>query len=87
MIRKFLIKVGILNRYNPYCKYCSSCGETGCCSASICINHKRGKYCQINQAELKQYYVILKQLWDWAYETNNQPLLNKLNELYDEQDK
>lgn len=49
--------------YDVYCPHCSSCGETGCCSPTGCINHKKGFYCQTNQDALKVSYWTLNEFW------------------------
>ena len=51
-------------KYDVYCPYCSSCGETGCCSPTSCINHKKGFYCQTNQDALKVSYWTLNEFWN-----------------------
>ena len=50
-------------KHDVYCTYCTSCGETGCCSPTSCINHKKGFYCQTNQDALKISYWTLKEFW------------------------
>lgn len=51
-------------REDFYCPYCTSCGETGCCSPVICVNHPKGLYCDTNNDELKVCYWTLKDFWD-----------------------
>lgn len=66
---------------SPYCPICESCGEDGCCPATVCKQHLNGKYCETNLKELKFAYLcfhdILKLLdGDDKYE-------NRVDELYD----
>ena len=63
-VMRCLYFLKILNRYSPYCPHCSSCGETGCCSPTSCINHKKGFYCQTNQDALKVSYWTLNEFWN-----------------------
>jgi hypothetical protein len=55
-------------KYDVYCPYCTSCGETGCCSPTSCVNHKKGFYCQINQDALKVSYWTLNEFWNNYFE-------------------
>ena len=32
------------DQYNPYCTVCQSCGETGCCSSTICAHEEYDKW-------------------------------------------
>lgn len=38
---------------SPYCKECSSCGETGCCTPTMCTQGEHCDYPQTNLNELK----------------------------------
>ena len=51
-------------KYDVYCPHCSSCGETGCCSPTSCINHPKGYYCETNQDALKVSYWTLIEFWN-----------------------
>ena len=68
-----------------YCKICNSCGEDGCCPATICTNHKDGEYCETNQKTLKVSYYTLREFYDFLYEdkTKNKEYIDKLNEIED----
>lgn len=69
------IKYFFRNRkYDVYCTYCSSCGETGCCSPTICTNHKKGKYCEYNQYHLKVSYWSLKDISLWLLENEKETI-------------
>jgi hypothetical protein len=74
-------------RYDVYCPYCTSCGETGCCSPTICINHPKGFYCERNMGDLRVSYYTLDKFWQWIYNNkeSNEEVLNKLNEIYDKE--
>lgn len=48
-------------KYDAYCPYCESCGETGCCSPTSCLNHPKGFYCETNQDALKVSYWTLNE--------------------------
>jgi hypothetical protein len=62
------IKYFFRNRkYDVYCPYCSSCGETGCCPPTMCTNHQKGKYCGYNQDMLKVSYWTLEDIKKWLY--------------------
>lgn len=63
-------------KYDVYCPYCTSCGEIGCCSPTICINHKWGKYCEYNQYHLKVSYWSLKDISLWFLE-NEKEMISK----------
>jgi hypothetical protein len=75
-------------KYDVYCPYCSSCGVTGCCSPTICINHPKGFYCQTNMGELRVSYYTLDKFWSWMYEdkVKNKETLDKLDEIYDKEE-
>jgi hypothetical protein len=47
----------------PSCKICTACGEDGCCSATMCVQHKDGEYCQGYLEELKIGY----KMFEWTY--------------------
>ena len=88
---KLIYKIKYLfrnRRYDVYCPYCSSCGETGCCKPTICINHPKGLYCERNMGELRVYYYSLNNFWNWLYENkeSNKEVLDKLSEIYDKED-
>ena len=74
-------------KYDVYCPYCSSCGETGCCSPAICINHPKGFYCERNMGDLRVSYYTLDKFWQWVYNNKeeNKKVLEKLNEIYDKE--
>ena len=69
------IKYFFRNRkYDVYCSYCQSCGETGCCPPTICTNHKKGKYCEYNQYHLKVSYWSLKDISLWLLENEKETI-------------
>jgi hypothetical protein len=74
-------------KYDVYCPYCTSCGETGCCSPTICINHPKGFYCERNMGDLRVSYYTLDKFWQWIYNNkdSNKEVLDKLNEIYDKE--
>jgi len=83
------IKYFFRNRkYDVYCPYCSSCGETGCCSPTICINHPKGFYCERNMGELRVSHYTLNNFWNWIAENKekNKEVYDKLNEIYRKED-
>jgi len=78
--------------YDIYCPYCSSCGETGCCSPTGCINHPKGKYCESNQGELRVVYSTFNKFYDWLYENKEskgltaQDIYKQLDVIYDKEE-
>jgi len=75
-------------KHDVYCPYCSSCGETGCCSPTICINHPKGFYCERNMGELRVSHYTLNNFWNWIAENKekNKEVYDKLNEIYRKED-
>ena len=69
-------------KYDVYCPYCSSCGETGCCSPTSCINHRKGFYCETNQDALKVSYWTLKEFWNNYFEEQSKKEDYNLPHLY-----
>ena len=69
-------------KYDVYCPYCSSCGETGCCSPTSCINHKRGLYCQTNQDALKVSYWTLNEFWNGLDEKKYPEIEEQISEIH-----
>lgn len=69
-------------KYDVYCPYCSSCGETGCCSPTSCINHKKGFYCQTNQDALKVSYWTLKEFWNELDEKKYPEIEQEISEIH-----
>lgn len=74
-------------RYDVYCPYCSSCGETGCCSPTICKNHPKGFYCERNMGDMRASYYTLDNFYKWIYNNreNHKEVYDKLNEIYDKE--
>ena len=79
-------------RYDVYCPHCSSCGETGCCSPTICINHPKGFYCERNMGDLRVSYHTFNNFYNWLHENKNNKKLSKkdvfekLVKIYDKED-
>jgi hypothetical protein len=79
-------------KYDVYCPYCSSCGETGCCSPSICINHPKGFYCERNMGELRSTYYTMNSFYNWLHKNkenkkiSKKDILQKLHEIMDKED-
>lgn len=69
-------------KYDVYCPYCSSCGETGCCSPTSCINHKKGFYCQTNQDALKVSYWTLNEFWNGLDEKKYPEIEKQISEIH-----
>ena len=69
-------------KYDVYCPYCSSCGETGCCSPTSCINHKKGFYCQTNQDALKVSYWTLNEFWNGLDEKKYPEIEEQISEIH-----
>lgn len=65
---------------SPYCPHCNSCGETGCCSPTICTNHPDGYYCETNRRELRISYYTLNEFWSSVVDKD---IEKKLSEIYD----
>jgi len=86
----YKIKYFFRNRkYDVYCPYCSSCGESGCCSPTSCINHKKGMYCYSNQGKLKVAYWSINDLSLWLLNSENETITKgevyqKIRELKEE---
>lgn len=72
-------------KYEVYCPYCNSCGDTGCCFPTICINHPKGRYCERNMGDLRVAYYTLDKFWQWVYNNkeSNKEVIDKLNNIYD----
>jgi len=68
---------------SPYCPHCTSCGETGCCSPTICLNHPEGYYCETNQDALKVSYFTLNEFWNQLDENKFPEVEKLLEEIYD----
>lgn len=66
-------------RYGVYCPHCSSCGETGCCAPTACINHPKGYYCETNQDALKVSYWTLNEFWE---QLEDGEVEDKLSEIH-----
>ena len=79
-------------KYDVYCPYCSSCGETGCCKPTICVNHPKGFYCERNTGEVRASFYTLNEFYEWLYYNKDNSELtlldvyNKLNEIEDKND-
>lgn len=79
-------------KYDVYCPYCSSCGETGCCSPAICINHPKGFYCERNMGELRSTYYTMNSFYNWLHKNkenkkiSKKDILQKLHEIMDKED-
>lgn len=69
-------------KYDVCCPYCSSCGETGCCSPTSCINHKKGFYCQTNQDALKVSYWTLNEFWNGLDEKKYPEIEKQISEIH-----
>lgn len=68
-------------KYSPYCKICSGCGEDGCCHATICQQHKDGAYCEIYLRDLKFAYLMFNALKPFLKDDIESK--KKIDELYD----
>lgn len=74
--------------YDVYCPHCTSCGETGCCKPTICINHPKGFYCERNMGEMRTTYYIFNEFYNWLSknkdsDTTATRILEELNSIYD----
>lgn len=69
--------------YSPYCKICTGCGESGCCSPLACSQHPDGKYCGGNLNELKFGYMMFEDLYELIEEHGDKALKSKAGDLYD----
>ncbi len=68
--------------YSPYCPICSSCGEDGCCPATMCEHHSDGYYCDRNLAELRFGYIMYHQLMKLI--DGDPKYTDKVSELWNE---
>lgn len=69
--------------YSPYCKICTGCGESGCCSPVACEQHPDGAYCRGNLNELKFGYLMFEDLYELISKHGDKDLIDKAGELYD----
>ena len=53
--------------YSPYCKICSSCGETGCCPVYMCTMEDGCKYKQTHLRELREAYSLMEEFYNNTY--------------------
>jgi len=78
-------------KYEPYCRHCSSCGEEGCCSPLGCAYHcmvkdSDGLYCETNYRSIKMGYKMGIALYNMFSEHEGvEELWDKTyKEVYDE---
>ena len=50
--------------FDVYCNICGSCGEDGCCPATMCQQHADGMYCPGYLDDLKFGYLMFKDTYD-----------------------
>ena len=54
-----------MERYSPYCKVCGGCGESGCCSPTMCDpTNPECDYSYTYIEDLKLSYATLDRFWD-----------------------
>ncbi len=70
------------NKYDPYCKICSGCGDDGCCPASCCQQHEEGKYCKGYLKDLKFAYLMFKDTYEFLKDDEESKI--KIDKIYDE---
>ena len=94
-LNKLIYKIKYMfrdRRYDVYCPHCSSCGETGCCKPTICINHPKGFYCERNMGELRSTYYTMNSFYNWFHANKGNKKLSKndvfqkLHEIMDKED-
>lgn len=97
-IKEYIIDWKI-QRYNPYCELCTSCGEEGCCSPMMCMYKcmvtERPKKCKYGSGyydDIKFSYLLNREYEEEIYKlkekeiTTEQFLENvekKWHEIYD----
>jgi hypothetical protein len=74
--------VNIENKYNPYCKLCSGCGEDGCCSALICKMEDGCEYKETYLNDLREGYIFMKKFYEKIYDRLDNDLKAEVNDLY-----
>ena len=56
---KLLLRIKLIFGIHPnnlYCKRCTACGESGCCSPLSCDLSGKGMYCDTYKTELRETY-------------------------------
>jgi hypothetical protein len=71
------------DEYDPYCKICSGCGESGCCSPLSCEQHPEGHYCRGYLRDLQFGYRMFKDLFNLIDTNGDEDMKKSLDEIYD----
>lgn len=71
-------------QYSPYCPVCSACGEEGCCSATACVQHPDGHYCDSYLRDLKFGYVLSEWVSNNIIDTLPKDTKDRYNQKWDE---
>jgi len=72
------------NKYDPYCKVCTGCGEDGCCSALCCQMDSKGTYCESYLRDLKYGYESYREMMDVLYDKEKYPEIVKIIDTIDD---
>jgi len=69
--------------YSPYCKVCTACGETGCCSVYMCTMEDGCEYKQTYLRELKENYSLVEDFYKHIYDKLPEDLKIEFDKLED----
>lgn len=68
--------------YSPYCKLCSACGESGCCSPMMCSFEEGCEYKNGYLKELKEEYIFVREFYEKIYPTLPEVVQKDITDLY-----
>lgn len=71
-----------IEEYSPYCKLCSSCGESGCCSPMMCSFEEGCEYRNTYITELKENYIFVREFYETIYPKLPKEVQDDITELY-----
>ena len=66
---------------SPYCPICSSCGEDGCCPATMCVHDPNGKYCDWYLRDLRFGYVMFEKIYGLVHD--DPKYKDEIDKMYD----
>jgi hypothetical protein len=69
--------------YSPYCKECTGCGESGCCSPLMCSMEGECSYRLTYLRELKEAYTLLEDFYQHIYGKLPEDLKIEFDKLVD----
>lgn len=68
--------------YSPYCKLCSACGESGCCSPMMCSFEEGCEYKNGYLKELKEDYLFVREFYEKIYPNLTEEIQKDIMDLY-----